>query len=347
MSDNTKAKCSKCNGTGKVKVVCSTCHNTGEVKCSKCGGKGERKCPHCDGTGHACPVCTRGYVKKDRWINCKDCFGKGYTINYGGDKCTCYKCGGRGQVKETYKAICPNCHGDYTNTDHVCDKCDGKKKISCAKHETCPDCRGKQHKVCPKCKGEGTENKVSSRDIRIFRALGMIGGLFGLHYVYIQRWGLLIWHYMLLVGSTALVLKAALDQNAGSSEDSKAMGGLGLILFAVLLISWLISLLLTKRDGRGGELRQSEFKSGWYWSLAIFFGFTGAHLMYVSSWSVILLCIQMFFSIPFVVTALDFISKHQLNIEWSSLRISVIVLLVITFLGWLIGLGSREEEEKS
>ena len=61
------------------KYVCSTCHGTGQVTCSKCGGKGERKCPHCDGTGHACPVCSRGYVKKTRWINCKDCSGTGYS----------------------------------------------------------------------------------------------------------------------------------------------------------------------------------------------------------------------------------------------------------------------------
>ena len=343
MSDNTKKACSKCNGTGKVKVTCSTCHNTGEVKCSKCGGKGERECPHCDGTGHACPVCTRGYVKKDRWINCKSCSGTGYTRDF-----KCYDCGGRGQVKETYKAICPNCHGDYTNTDHVCDKCEGKKKISCAKHETCPDCGGKQYKKCPKCQGTGSVNKVSACDRRIFRALAMIGGLFGLHYVYIRRWGLFVLQFALL--TSGVILLCGEEMFLGTlGVSQKAIEVPRSLLFFGMAINWLLSFSI-KRDGNGGELREGEFKSGMYWLFAIFFGFTGAHLMY--SRSFILLCISLFWFSAFfvgerqnVIAAIKAFPSLDSEICYRGFFVLITIVVVIMFLGWLRGLYSRKEKK--
>lgn len=258
----------------KTKVVkkCSICHGTGQVTCSKCGGKGERKCPHCDGTGHACPVCSRGYVKKKRLVNCSHCYGKGYTIDQIGEKYRCYDCGGRGQIEETYKEICPNCHGDYTKSNHVCDRCGGKKKISCARHETCSYCRGR---------GSWYEDKISEKNSRVFLALGMIGGLFGLHYAYIRRWVLCAMQLTLFLVLIALVFGSGMIAET-VGIDSSVLSMVKWCVYAATLILWLMGIAVVKRDNQGGELKD-EFKEGLFWLFFLLFGFTGAYLAYGKS----------------------------------------------------------------
>lgn len=253
------------------KYVCSTCHGTGQVTCSKCGGKGERKCPHCDGTGHACPVCSRGYVKKKRLVNCSHCYGKGYTIDQNGGKFRCYDCGGRGQIEETYKEICPNCHGDYKNTDHVCDKCDGHKKISCAKHEECPDCNGKG-------KWSKVYDKASDLNIRMFLALGMIGGLFGLHYAYVRRW--LLFAVQLALFAILAVLLCGMGMIAETfNVDPNILSKVKWGVYWVILLNCFTGMALIKRDGQCGTLK-ADFKKSLFWLCFIPFGFMGAHLAY-------------------------------------------------------------------
>lgn len=281
--DKTKVKvtCQVCNGSGKVKKNCSRCHGTGTVTCHICGGKGESKCKWCGGTGHACPVCYRGYITKDRWINCEECGGTG--INDRGGRC--YKCNGRGQEKEEYEEICPNCHGDYKNTDHVCDRCKGSGKVSCEKNETCPDCFGEHFEKCPNCKGHGSwiSDKVSKCDLRVFRALFMIGGVFGLHYAYIKRWGLFTLQMIIfafVVGTGLAPAVVAKSKNVSSFA----------LMLGVLLIGPYIGLLKIKRAGTGGELRDRGFDNGKYWTFAVLFGWTGAHLMYIKSY--FLMCLQ-------------------------------------------------------
>ncbi len=271
------------------KYVCSTCHGTGQVTCSKCGGKGERKCPHCDGTGNACPVCSRGYVKKKRLVNCSDCYGKGYTIDHG-EKYRCYECGGRGQIEETYKEICPNCHGDYKNTDHVCDKCDGHKKISCAKHEECPDCGGKG-------KWSKVYDKASDLSIRMFLALGMIGGLFGLHYAYVRRW--LLFAVQLALFAILVVLLCGMGMIAETFNiDPIILSTVKWGVYWVLLLNCFTGMALIRRDGQCGTLK-ADFKKGLFWLCFIPFGFMGAHLAYGRSKLLVLHAgFLMLFSLP-------------------------------------------------
>ena len=259
------------------KYVCSTCRGTGEVTCSKCGGKGERKCPRCGGTGHACPVCLRGYVEKTRWINCERCSGTGYQD--GGYKCG--KCSGRGQVKETYKVLCPNCHGAYKDVDHVCDKCGGKKKISCAKHEECPSCGGKG-------KWSEVHDKASKCNLRLFRAFSMAFGFSGLQYFYVGRWCL----FLLQFATFALLAAVALfwDPNgviatyaarfckSGSDAESVKLQ-IELFLGFLLVLNLLVGMFAIKRDRQGGLLTD-DYKRGWFWLFFLVFGITGAHLAY-------------------------------------------------------------------
>lgn len=262
------------------KYVCSTCHGTGQVTCSKCGGKGERKCPHCDGTGHACPVCSRGYVKKKRLVNCSHCYGKGYTIDQIGGKYRCYDCGGRGQIEETYKEICPNCHGDYKNTDHVCDKCDGHKKISCAKRETCPSCGGK---------GRWSEvyDKKSKSDLRVFRGFSMAFGFSGLQFAYVGRWWLFGFQFATFIAFVFVALfsdqiASFVAQFCAETDYSRWIASAKDVLgtcWAVNMLIGLICMFKMKRDGQGGEL-QDDYKRGWFWVFFLLFGVTGAHLAY-------------------------------------------------------------------
>lgn len=258
------------------KYVCSTCHGTGEVTCSKCRGKGKRTCPHCNGTGHACPVCSHGKVEKTRWINCKECHGKGYTIRRStGDRYDCGVCQGRGQVKETYKEICPNCHGDYTNTDHVCGRCGGEKEISCAKHEKCPSCGGKG-------RWSETFDKVSSCNLRLFKVFSILFGFTGLQYLYIKRVGLFVFQFLsfLILGSLLMFedpISAVVSRFGINLKDY--IGLPMLILGAPNVLMTLIGYFLVKRDGNGGMLK-NDYKKGWFWLLFLLFGFTGAHLAY-------------------------------------------------------------------
>ena len=114
-------------------------HGPSKVTCSKCGGAGRIECPDCEGSGKGssiCPVCCSGEVYKTRWINCAGCHGTGRRretkgINRG-NIVSCWQCGGRGQVKETYKELCPNCHGEYVRkADKPCKTCNGTGKIEC------------------------------------------------------------------------------------------------------------------------------------------------------------------------------------------------------------------------
>lgn len=103
-------------------------------------------------------------MKKTRWINCRDCHGKGERY-YSLDKkwSTCVECDGRGQVEETYYEICPNCHGDYAKySSEKCKKCGGKGTLACGECHgkgeiECKGCNGKGRVQCSHCKGSGSE----------------------------------------------------------------------------------------------------------------------------------------------------------------------------------------------
>lgn len=283
-----KYECSKCNGTGKKKHVCSECNGTGKQTCSKCGGEGKRKCPHCNGTGHACPVCSRGKVDKTRWINCRHCNGEGYHYDDHGRKRNCPICDGRGQVKETYKEICPNCNGDYTNTDHVCDRCHGKKEISCDKQEDCSHCGGKGRwtEKCPSCGGKGrwseTFDKVSNSNLRLFKAFSILFGFTGLQYLYIKRVGLFVFQFLsfLVLGSLLMFTDPILAVVSRFGINLKDYIGLPMLILGVPnVLMTLIGYFLVKRDGNGGMLK-NDYKKGWFWLFFLLFGFTGAHLAY-------------------------------------------------------------------
>ena len=168
---------------------CVKCHGTGKAACSKCGGKMKVKCNKCGGSGtntSTCPVCHRGNIKKSRWINCKKCHGTGQLLGDWvecsycglstlrelhpvGSSChtwethtrrcpgtfqaifvTCPDCDGRGQVKETYDDICPNCHGEWQKDAGPCKECNGTGKM------TCPTCKGTGKETCSLCKGTGS-----------------------------------------------------------------------------------------------------------------------------------------------------------------------------------------------
>ena len=207
--------CRKCGG--KKTLKCDRCNGTGRVKCSKCDD-GKQKCTACGGTGKElwdCPVCRGGKIKKERWINCARCFGKGYSY-VNGNRLMCGDCQGRGQVKEIYREICPNCHGDWKGFKgkHTCLVCSGTGKMECEEcHGTrkvrCSSCDGSGKKNCYRCSGKGVtvcpdcekktwaaaEKKVSKpsdkkRD-RLF-VLGMTLGLFGVNYAYIRRWRMML-----------------------------------------------------------------------------------------------------------------------------------------------------------
>ena len=169
---------------------CTKCHGTGKVTCSKCDGEKKVKCDECAGSGtktSICPTCHRGKIEKDRWINCNECHGTGQVSKWytrcndcgykapannhpAGSRCnfwiadedrrcrgiyqaqieSCSRCDGRGQIKETYYEICPNCHGEWQKPAGPCEKCNGTGKITCA------SCKGTGKEECSLCKGIGS-----------------------------------------------------------------------------------------------------------------------------------------------------------------------------------------------
>lgn len=166
-----KHSCGTCGGSGEV--VCGHCHGQKQFECEKCNGKGrysscskcgssgEATCPRCGGTGRLdCPVCNYGKVEKTRWINCARCHGTGIRGYDSGGALSCFDCRGRGQVKERYKEICPNCHGDYHDAGGKCSRCNGTGKVVCdrcdgTKHAKCSTCNGTGKVNCHKCDGHG------------------------------------------------------------------------------------------------------------------------------------------------------------------------------------------------
>ncbi|MBQ8125143.1 MAG: hypothetical protein IJ173_04555 [Kiritimatiellae bacterium] len=224
------------------KVKCSHCHGTGKVTCSTCKGRGRIKCPTCRSYGHACPVCTKGWDRKPGYV--KDKYGDWVH--------------------------CPNCHGDYTNSKFTCWRCGGDGVIDCDKTER-----------CSVCGGTGKVEKFSSRNSRAFLALAMIGGLFGLHYAYIRRWGLFVIQFVLFAIFAALLFGSEMISEHISIEVailSKAKW----CAYAIVLIHWLIGLSFVKEDGQGCSL-VNEFKKCLFWLFFLLFGFTGAHLAYGKS----------------------------------------------------------------
>lgn len=169
--------CEKCHGKGNYE--CTTCHGEKQVVCEKCKGRGVFKncikcnstgkvdCTSCEGTGKDysyCSVCGGdGYIKKTRVINCKYCFGKGFTYNYSGDQKRCRGCGGSGQLRESYKEICPRCNGSQRiYNERPCPDCGGTLKVECSRCEgtgkaRCQECRGSGKVTCQSCHGDGTE----------------------------------------------------------------------------------------------------------------------------------------------------------------------------------------------
>lgn len=154
--------CEKCHGTGKVncpscgggkKTKCEECNGNGKHQCHSCSGSGRVSCSSCRGSGNeikTCPVCDSGKVEKTRWINCNKCHGSGIeSYSPSGRPFSCTRCSGRGQVKETYREICPNCHGEYRKKVGTCKSCGGTGR------RTCPDCGGKKIVRCDKCSGTG------------------------------------------------------------------------------------------------------------------------------------------------------------------------------------------------
>ena len=175
-------KCEKCNGSGKFST-CNRCNSTGKTNCPDCGGSGKAL--------SVCPVCVNGEVYKTRWINCAGCHGTGRRrvlkgINRG-EIVSCWECGGRGQVKEKYKDICPNCHGEYEReTDKPCKKCGGTGKAKCSRcdgtgHAECQACRGRGKVKCAKCGGEGYVSVDNAMSVKLMQEAARDGNLQALH----------------------------------------------------------------------------------------------------------------------------------------------------------------------
>lgn len=304
-----KGHCNTCNGKGVVQ--CTKCEGKKEYKCSYCSGRGHLsfcgckdgkvKCESCDGTGKVsvdCPVCDYGYVTKARWINCGYCHGKGYTTyersNGETGKKDCYHCGGRGQVKEAYKELCPNCHGDYCGFkgEVSCKKCSGTGQITCpdcngSGEKKCPCCDGKGKFECKECNGTGTKRcpeclarskkktaikrekmRPSHQKRDIFFLLGMTLGLLGVHYAYIRRWRMCVAQMLLTVCGGAQFVMPWLDGwfhpilsplSAKLSEMGVAWLG-NAIQYPILFIAvlwWLIGVGFIRRDGTNHKVSEN------------------------------------------------------------------------------------------
>lgn len=221
------------------KVKCSHCHGTGQVTCSICKGSGRIKCPTCGSYGYACPVCTKGWDRKPGYV--KDKYGDWVH--------------------------CPNCHGDYTNKKFTCWRCGGDGVIDCDKTTRCSVCHG-----------TGKIEKVSDKNSRVFLALGMIGGLLGLHYAYIRRWALFAIQLTLFTVFVALLFGGGIISEKVGIETGM-LSKIKWCVYAIVLIHWLIGISLVKEDGQGCSMG-NDFKKGLFWLFFLLFGFTGAHLAY-------------------------------------------------------------------
>ena len=175
----------------------------------------------------------------------------------------------------------------------------------------------------------------------------MVGGLLGLHYAYIRRWGLFFWQLTLFVGCVVNWIYLLLNPDSKWAHGERAT--IPFVVLLIMLISWLCS-LGTKRDGQGGVLRKREFKSGWYWFFALFFGFAGVHLVYLGSF--ILLCIHMFFFIGtlFEIGGVPGVIKiiKTLHVDpeiYGVVARTIAIMLGTALVGWLLGLRSRKEKK--
>lgn len=307
------------------KNTCPVCHGKGKITCRSCNGKGRRKCPSCHGTGHACPVCCNtGYLGER----------PGYKKDKYGDW-----------------DYCPNCHGDYTNAKYVCKHCGGTGVASCSKTEWCPQCDGKgtlDEEKLAKYKRRLNENKVSKQDRRIFRALVMIGGLLGLHYAYIRRWERFAIQLALTITCSAFLFAEEMVSRILGIAGHRLEVSRNLLLLGMSI--YLILSFRTERDGDYCKLQEGEFKSGRYWLLALFFGITGAHLLYAGSF--ILLCISMFFSTGIlayarqdVIAAIKAFPSLDPEISYRGFLIPISIALGTALLGWWRGLSSRKEKK--
>ena len=184
-----RVTCPQCGGDKKVK--CEKCKGKGRFRnCNTCGDTGNLPCSFCDGTGHeskVCPVCDHGRVKKTRWINCDRCHGKGVVTLFSGRTQDCRHCGGRGQVRETYYDICPNCHGEYKRkTETPCWHCNGTGTMKCGHcggtgHAKCKECGGTGEAKCSKCNGEGSITVDSATTLKLMESAANEGNFGALH----------------------------------------------------------------------------------------------------------------------------------------------------------------------
>ena len=271
------------------KVTCSYCHGSGKVTCSYCNGRGKIKCPDCKGSGHSCPVCSHGEVKKTRWINCDRCSGKGYRYD-GGYQSSCYHCGGRGQIKETYNEICPNCHGDYQNKKYECRVCGGSGTVSCAKTER-----------CFACDGTGKVNVSSKCNLRLFRAFSMAFGFSGLQYAYVGRWFLFVLQLVsfMVFGTVVVYFDPVLSFASRFGIDEDYLRMFRIFMGAIVLVNMVLGMFLVKCDGKGGMLNE-KYKRGWFWIFLLLFGLTGAHLAYAANKKeTLILCLAYAFVVVF------------------------------------------------
>ncbi len=292
------------------KVKCSHCHGTGQVTCSICKGSGRIKCPTCRSYGYACPVCTKGWDTKPGYV--KDKYGDWVH--------------------------CPNCHGDYTNNKFTCWRCGGDGLIDCDKTTHCSVCHG-----------TGKIEKFSEKNIRVFRALGMISGIFGIHYAYVKRWGLFAIQLILIAGIVALssvgvlvkdlksnfysYVPAAIAENLGIHSDLDLLALLLILIFSAAMIHGLIGMACVKYDGKGYTLN-NEFKSKIMWSLFLLFGFSGAHLAYGRSKTVVFHAIFNFIGTG---TAIFYVLMGCRGHEPLDIIEVALLLLVIVIFGYMLG----------
>ncbi len=300
-----RGHCNTCHGKGRL--ICPECGGEKEVECHYCKGTGRQDCPRCNdgktkcgkcgGSGKVlldCPVCDCGYVIKWRWINCSRCHGKGYTLSHAGYRNVCHDCDGRGQVKEKYTELCPNCHGDYSGFKGKvsCDRCSGTGQCTCSEcngtmKKKCLSCDGKGKVECKKCWGEGTircpeclersKKKTAAKREKmrpsyqkrdIFFLLGMTLGLLGVHYAYIRRWRMCLAQMLLTVCGGAQFFLPWLDGwlhsmlsplNAKLSEMGVAWLG-NAIQYPILFIAvlwWLIGVGFVRRDGTNHKVSEN------------------------------------------------------------------------------------------
>ena len=227
------------------KVTCPKCHGKGETTCSRCGGKGVKTCYKCHGTGHACPVCSG--------------FGIGMHQGY---------------VKNQYGDLihCPNCHGDYKNKKYTCETCGGRGKVPCKKTET-----------CSACNGTGKVNVASKLNLELFRAFSMAFGFTGLQYLYIGRWLLFVLQFSTFaaLGVMVIFFEPVLSFVSRFGIDRECLKMVKNLMCVCVLLNPLLGMIIIKRDKQGGTLNH-EYKRGWYWLFFLLFGWTGAHIAYVS-----------------------------------------------------------------